>query len=377
METYDVIIVGAGPAGVSTALHLRQVAPDLASRTLVLEKSHHPRTKLCGGGILPDGLRLLQRLGLDFAEVPHRRVPRAHFEFDRRGSVIEGRGPNALHVVLREVFDAWLVQKAREQNIAIREGTAVRRVVPGERDVELVTADGSYRARVVVGADGAHSVVRRAIAGQIRLPYSRALVLWVPPMPETSPHGQDDAYFDFTCLREGIPGYIWDFPILIQGQPMRCWGICDFNIGPRSRRPLRDLLAREMARHGYRLEDYPVYGESVPHFGVRNTFSAPRILLIGDALGVDILYGEGIAPALGYGQLAAQAIADAFERGDFSFRDYRERVLQSPLGVILKRRVWVANIIFHLRHPAIQRALWWHSGPRLQSVTERFLTNWV
>ncbi|MGB9775078.1 MAG: NAD(P)-binding protein, partial [Anaerolineae bacterium] len=43
METYDVIIVGAGPAGLSTALHLQQMSPDLASRTVILEKARHPR----------------------------------------------------------------------------------------------------------------------------------------------------------------------------------------------------------------------------------------------------------------------------------------------------------------------------------------------
>ena len=132
-----------------------------------------------------------------------------------------------------------------------------------------------------------------------------------------------------------------------------------------------------MARHGYRLEDYPFYGASFPHFDTRNAFSAPRILLVGDAIGVDILYGEGIAPALGYGQLAAQAIADAFARGDVSFRDYRERVLQSPLGRVLLRRALAAKLIFRLRHPAMQRLVWWHSGRMLQTITDRFLTNWA
>ncbi len=377
METYDVIIVGAGPAGTATALHLQQLAPELAERTLVLEKSRHPRTKLCGGGILPDGLRILQRLGLDFNEVPSTRVPRAHFEFDGRGTVLTGKGAESLHVVLREDLDAWLARKTQERGVALREETPVRRIIPGESFVTVVTADGEYRARVVVGADGAHSVVRRAIAPHQRVPYSRALVLWVPPKPESSSHAPEDAYFDFTCIREGVPGYIWDFPILVHGQPMRCWGIGDVNMDSRRTRPLRVLLSQEMARHGYRLEDYPLYGESVPHFSVRNVFSAPHILLVGDAIGVDILYGEGIAPALGYGQLAAQAIVDAFARGDFSFRDYRERVLQSPLGRVLRRRALTANLIFRLRHPAMQQLVWWRSGRFLQTITDRFLTNWA
>jgi len=69
--------------------------------------------------------------------------------------------------------------------------------------------------------------------------------------------------------------------------------------------------------------------------------SWPRLLLVGDAAGSDPLFGEGIAPALGYGQLAAQALHTAFVSGDFSFRNYRRQVLASPLGRFLLLR-WAA-----------------------------------
>lgn len=377
MGDYDIIIVGAGPAGISTALHIQQMMPPLASRTLILEKEHHPRPKLCGGGILSEGLRMLRKMGLDFSEVPHIMVPVAHFEFDGRGMALRGTEVDALRVVHRDEFDAWLARKARERGLNLQEGTPVRRIIIQDQYVEVVTANGEYRGRVVVGADGAHSIIRRTIAPHQRVPYSRALMLWVPPKPETSSHNLEDAYFDFTCLREGVTGYIWDFPILLNGQPMRSWGIADNNINSCPSQPLRTLLAQEMARHGYRLDDYPLHGESVPHFGVRNVFSAPRILLVGDAIGVDVMYGEGIAPALGQGQLAAQAIADAFERNDFFFQDYRDRVLRSPLGKVLQRRAVLANVIFRLRNPTVQRMFWWYSGGPFRKLTERFFTNWA
>jgi ribulose 1,5-bisphosphate synthetase/thiazole synthase len=81
MAHYEVIIVGAGPAGLSTALHLQQMAPELAERTLILEKARHPRTKLCGGGVTPDAERVLGRLGLDVTEVPTRRPGECAFSF--------------------------------------------------------------------------------------------------------------------------------------------------------------------------------------------------------------------------------------------------------------------------------------------------------
>ena len=68
---YAVIIVGAGPAGISTALHLAKRSSEFIGRTLILEKAQHPRHKLYGGGILPDAEAVLQQLGLDICEVPH------------------------------------------------------------------------------------------------------------------------------------------------------------------------------------------------------------------------------------------------------------------------------------------------------------------
>src|SRR5512137_1715419 len=84
-EHFDLIIVGAGPAGISTALHLAQIEPDMVPRTLILEKARHPRHKLCGGGILPDAENILRQLGLDITEIPHCDVDWAHFDFDGKG----------------------------------------------------------------------------------------------------------------------------------------------------------------------------------------------------------------------------------------------------------------------------------------------------
>ncbi|HAE59110.1 MAG TPA: hypothetical protein DCG54_06275, partial [Anaerolineae bacterium] len=82
---YDIIIVGAGPAGISVALHLAQIIPGIEKRTLILEKAHHPRHKLCGGGLLPDGEIVLRQLGLDISEIAHVNAPFAHFDFAGQG----------------------------------------------------------------------------------------------------------------------------------------------------------------------------------------------------------------------------------------------------------------------------------------------------
>ncbi|MFN3763273.1 MAG: FAD-dependent oxidoreductase [Anaerolineae bacterium] len=377
METYDVIIVGAGPAGISTALHLQQLAPELAARTLILEKARYPRNKLCGGGVTPDAERVLSNLGLNVTEVPHVDLKCAYFLFEGRGISIRLAESYAFRVLHREDLDAWLVRKARERGMKILEETPVERVISDGKGVELITPKETYRARVVVGADGAHSVVRRAVTGYQRPPFACALVLWVFPKEE-SPHLIDAGYFDFTCISRGVPGYIWDFPILIHGQLMRSWGIAHFAVGSReSRRQMVRLLAEEMAQHGYRLEDHRVYGESVPIFRANNVFAAPHILLVGDAAGVEGVFGEGIGPALGQGAVAAKAIADAFESGEFMFRDYSTNLLKSSVGTSVRRRTAFASVFYRLRQPMVQRLLWWRWGKMTGWVVKNFLLGWT
>lgn len=377
METYDVIIVGAGPAGISTALHLQQMAPDLASRTLVLEKARYPRNKLCGGGVVPDAERVLQRLGLDVTEVPHVTLKWAQFGFEGKGIAFRHTETYAFRVVHRENLDMWLLQKARERGLTVLEETPVQRVSPVSEGVEVQTPRQTYRAKVVVGADGAHSIVRRCISGGQRPLFAYALVLWVPPN-EASAHLPEVGYFDFFCVSKGIPGYVWDFPILIQGRQMRSWGIAHFGVGGRqNRRWMVQLLKEEMARHGYSLEECRLYGESVPLFQVDTVFSAPHILLAGDAIGVDGLFGEGISPALGYGEIAARAIVQAFESGDFSFQKYRADVLKSAMGRMVRRRSAFASVFYRLRHTLAQRFIWWRGKNLVEWIVKNFLASWT
>lgn len=379
MEIYDVIIVGAGPAGISTALHLLQQAPDLIPHTLILEKAHFPRPKPCGGGILRDGVELLKDLGLNFPdEVPHTVARSAHFEFDGRGVHLQVRGEShAFYVIRREDFDAWLAQQARERGLTVLEGTRVLRIVPETEDVKVVTEDKIFRARVVVGADGATGVVRQAVAGKHKR-WSYAVMLRTPAEPKACSYAPEDAYFEFSCISQGVSGYIWNFPIPSDDRPMRCWGICDTRVASSGKSSLLlRLLSQELERHGYRLKDYPLQGALVPWFQPSDVFSVPRILLVGDAAGVEYLFGEGISPAIGYGKIAAKAIADAFQRGDFSFRTYPRQILSSELGKALRRRTAVANLLYRLRSPMVQRLIWRRMGGVIEWSVRNLLAEWA
>jgi len=377
---YDVIIVGAGPAGISTALHLANLAPELIPRTLILEKARHPRPKLCGGGILPDAEVMLRQLGLDITEIPHVDVDWANFDYDGKGMSMRGEkdGNFAFRVIRRHEFDAWLASKARERGFLIHENITVKSITATGTRVAVITDQGGFHAAVVVGADGSNSVIRRAIIPHEDLHVARLLEIVTEPNPEKSFHKQSDSYFDFVVIPQGIQGYVWDFPALEKGKPVRVRGIFDSNVlSFKADVPLRFALDEELGRHGLHLSDYKLEGHPLRWFDAKCIFSAPRILLVGDAAGTDALFGEGISIALGYGGLAARAIRDAFDRQDFSFLDYRRAILRSEMGKSLLRRTWWARFFYRLRWRPFQRLAWRQLGPIIVWIMRHFLIGWA
>jgi len=380
IPNYHIIIVGAGPAGLSTGLHLQRYAPNLAARTLILEKEHHPRHKLCGGGILPDGEHILRGLGLDISEISHLDVDWARFDYNGKGMKMraEKDGNYAFRTIRRHQFDAWLAAKATERGIAIREGITVKSVEGSDDGITVETDSGTFQAKVVVGADGSRGVIRRSVVRNEPAHVARTLEIITEPTPEQSPHIQTDSYFDFWVVPQGILGYTWDFPALKNGQSVRVRGIYDSNIHKmRPKVSLKEALAEEFRQHGLELEDHKMEGHPIRWFDSRSAFSAAHILLVGDAAGADALYGEGISIALGYGALAAGTIRDAFARNDFSFKGYKATILRSELGKSLRWRTRFARFFYRLRWRRIQSLVWRRLGFIVKWLMRQFIIGWA
>ena len=378
---YDIIIIGGGPGGLSTALHLQQIAPQLFTRSLLLEKEHYPRFKLCAGGLTIDAEIILERLKLDVNEVPHVFADDIHFDFESKGLRISIPKRHALCVIRRADFDNWLAEKAKSRGLKILEGVTVRNVIPDKDGVAVETDSGTHHARVVVGADGSNGVTRRSIFPKATVHTARVLEIITPLkgslISAKASHSNNHAYFDFFSIPENIAGYVWDFPTQVNGEPMRCWGIYDTNILANEKRPqLKEPLAKEMSRLGFELDDYEIKGHPIRWYSPENQMSVPRVLLVGDAVGADPIFGEGISIALGFGAIAARELNESFQRGEFSFRGYKRRVVRSALGQTLIARWVIAYIVYPLKWRWFQILLWRFLKPLVILIAWVFVLNW-
>lgn len=360
MQSIDLIIIGAGPAGASTALHLLQLDPGWAGRMVIVEKAAHPRHKLCGGGVTRLGLERLQRLGFDLPlPLPQARVDDVRLKYG--SSVIHVRGEPQFVVFRRSEFDGYLAEQARQRGVRIQENESVRDVRVEEDGVRVETSRGSYRAAVVVGADGSKGITRRMLKRDTQPSRVARLLEVVHPAPEgAAQFSERYATFDFTPVSEELQGYFWDFPARVNGEAHFNRGVYDARCASRrGRAKLPQVLEAGLQDLGQDPEAAKLEGHPIHWFSPRNAFSGPRLLLAGDAAGVDPLFGEGIAPALEYGKVAADTLQEAFGRGDFSMRGYRGRLLRSRIGRYLTLRWAVAWWSYRLSGRAwFMRGLW-------------------
>lgn len=330
----DVLVVGAGPAGIAAAIHLHRAGIDVS----VVDKALFPRDKCCGDGLTTLALRELDALGLDPGLVEE--------WSDVDGAWLRSPGGRDIHVPLpvdgryaavatRRSLDHALVELARASGVAVRDGIGFVGLQPSAPDsrvgsVAVALTDGtSVNARFVVGADGMWSPVRKAVgaglegyrgewhafrqyAANVTGPAADRLIVWFEP--------------------DLLPGYAWSFPL-----PGRRVNI-GFGVLRDDARRVQDMAAiwRDLLGRRHVVEalgpDFELEGRHtawpIPARVDEIELTADRVLFVGDAAAAtDVMTGEGIGQALLTGRLAAAAISTTgVDRPDEVAAAYRSAV---------------------------------------------------
>jgi geranylgeranyl reductase family protein len=291
-QLWDAIVVGAGPAGCAAAYDLAVAGQSV----LLVDKRNFPRDKACAGGLT---IKAVKALRYSIEPLVKQVVRRVQLEGGSLSSPLKSRDPICVMTV-RSELDEYCLSKTIEAGARFRRIGALQRIAGAKDEVQLTTNDEIYRARFLVGADGASGQVRRLCAAGSW--FSQGFALEVKT---AIPCGEIDLTFDFAAVPGG---YAWIFP---KGDHL--------NVGVYAPSPGTSLTRDQLLRYAtQRVKTATLDGVIGQYLGMgagggETEYVQPemrhRVLLVGDAGGfVDPLTGEGIYGALLSGQAAARAI---------------------------------------------------------------------
>jgi menaquinone-9 beta-reductase len=394
--TADVVVVGAGPAGSTTAYHLATTGLDVA----LLEKAVFPREKVCGDGLTPRGVRQLLRLGIDVGDETDWLRNRG-LRIVGGGSRLELRWPDLASfpdygLVRRRLdFDELLARHAVGAGARLHERTTVtapvldragrvvgvRALVEGE-----VRRECTFRAPLVVAADGGSA--RLAVALGLRRRADRPMgVAYRRYYP--TPRHDDDWLESWLELWDGepgrsglLPGYGWIFGM---GDGTANVGLGILNTSHAfGNVDYRDLLRRWVRTFPAEWEmseesATPIRGAALPMGFNRVPHYTRGLLLVGDAAGaVNPMNGEGIAYAMETAELAADVVVRALALPE---GPARERVLEGFPAALRSGYggyFTIGNLFVKLiGHPAVMKFATRHGlpHPMLMRFTLKLLAN--
>ncbi len=310
-QSCDVTIVGSGPAGATLAY-------ELAKRgigALILEKEKLPRYKCCAGSVTSKAVRLLN---FDISEVAEDVVQEVSFAFNLGSPYLRRSDRPLMYAVMRHAFDHFLIRRAQQLGAVLMDGQEVKQVQVRGDWVEIHTAGNVFRCRLVVGADGAYSIVARELGMGRSIEYLVGIEAEIAVPEEVLAKWKSRARMDLGCVPSG---YAWVFP-------------------------KRDHLSVGAGCHSSKARDLHVhYQKFLDSLGIGGYASADpgshliptstkgrlvsqdKALLLGDAAGLcDPLTGEGIHHAILSAQLAAQVIEGRLTHDRVKLENYQEAV---------------------------------------------------
>lgn len=330
---YDVIVAGLGPGGATCAYELALKGLNV----LAFDKERFPRYKPCGGCL---SLKVEKILPFDFKTVAEDTTYGAVFTYrSKRPIPVISQKPVGYNVN-RDRFDNLLKEKAKEAGAAVKEGERVAYIEECGDYVNVKTSGGVYKTRILVGADGANSIVSRDVFGISPKMCAVAIEADVPFEEERLSELRGRLFIDFGCIPHG---YGWIFP---KGRSLSI-GIAGLShkVKGRVKEYFRDFVNREKSLAGLNIND--MHGWTIPYFhDAGQKIVKERVLAVGDAAGlVDPFLGEGIYYAIRSAQIAANIVSEKIRDDKIDLSRYKE-ALTAELYPGLSAAAKLGNIVY-------------------------------
>ena len=328
-KTFDVIIIGAGPAGCACAFMLRHSNLKIA----VLDASQFPRDKICGDALSADVVNQLHLMDASllskFEGFERKHASNGVRFFAPNGTGLDIDFVNKKHplaagyVAQRMDFDAFLVNQIRDQEtIDIFENHKVISISDHGDSIELQTEHTKFSTLMLVGADGANSIVKRQLTDQKldKRHHCAGLRQYYENVKGFKENGSIELHFH----KDILPGYFWIFP-LPDNKANVGLGMLSSEVSKKNidlKKKLEHIITehptiKERFKNARALEKIKGFG--LPIGSKKVPLSGNRFLLLGDAANlIDPFTGEGIGNAIRSGRVAAEHLQKTFERKDFS-----------------------------------------------------------
>ncbi len=352
MKTYDVIVVGAGPAGTACALAMK----DSGLSVLVIDKNTFPRDKICGDAIPLTAVKALKLLHEDYVtalkELPTVHRLRSCEVVAPSGQAVTLHFTNEGHSSTRFNFDHFLLQLAeRDSGARFITGEGVQRVVMTSDGAELTTTGGNiFHSRLIIGCDGAQSVVNKHLT-TTRIDHDHYLGAVRAYYKNVS--GGRPNTMEIHLLQGYMPGYFWIFPLADNmfniGFGMVTSAIIAKKINVRT--TLLEIInthdrIKDRFKDAAPLESPIGYG--LPTGSRIVQISGERFMLAGDAASlIDPATGEGIGNAMLSGVFAGQHAVRCFRENDFSagFMEQYDALIHRKLRKDMRNKYYMQKIV--------------------------------